>query len=295
VIAFGAILLALVHEPMPWEVEAYGKQLEVNRIDARLGSGRYDAWLARTLGPDATIKWESDDCGEGGKGYGDVPVCVTARATLRPRGRVIISVSVGSYRGGLGGVPGVFFAAIEGLGPRETLDPGDLPRLASKVRTARALAAELSRRPDVPVDDDGWIREVQRMPAARLGARSSGNATFGDWVVAHAGPRAKVDWFVEGCGPRGHHGGPPVDLTGDKDEWAFVDVAFEDPDVRVLTRVRVGTCRKGIWGKPIATPTRLRDKRPGHAHIEEVSLEAVEAKLRALRTHSSAQPPTKGR
>jgi len=292
-VAFGVILLALVHEPTPWEAVAYGKQLEVNRIDSRLGSGRYDAWLARTLGPEATIAWESDDCGEGGKGYGDVPVCVTVKAKLRPRGRVVISIAVGSFRGGLGGVPGIFFGIIEGLGPREPLAAGDLPLLASKIRTARAIGAELSRRPDLPPDDDAWIGQVQRMPAARLVPRSPIGTAFSDWIAARAGPRAKVEWFVEGCGHREHHGGPPVDLTGDNDEWAFVDVDFEDADVKVLTRVRVGTCRKGIWGKVVASPGWLRDKRPGHAHMDEVSLHALEARLRAIRTRQPAQAPTK--
>ena len=187
-VAFGVILLALVHEPTPWEVVAYGKQLNVNRIDSRLGSERYDAWLARTLGPDATITWESDDCGEGGQGYGNVPVCITAQAKLRPRGRVVISISVGSFRGGFGGVPVIFFGMIEGLGPREHFD--DLQLLASKVRAAQALAAEMSRLSDVPPDDDAWIRGVQRMPAARLVRRSSADTAFGDWVAARAGPRA---------------------------------------------------------------------------------------------------------
>jgi hypothetical protein len=292
-VAFGVVLLALVHEPPPREVIAYAKQLDVKKIDSRLGSERYEVWLTRTLGPDATITWESDDCGEGGNGYGDVPVCITAEAKLRPRGQVVISIAVGSFRGGLGGVPVVFFGMIEGLGPREDIKAGDLPLLKAKVRAARTLAAELSRRPDVPPDDDGWIRHVEQMPVARLVPRSSGDMAFGDWIAARAGAGAKVEWFVEGCGHRGRHGGPPVDLTGDKDEWAFVAVGFETADVHVSTKVRIGTCRKGIWGKAIASPARLYDKRPGHPHFDEVSLEALETRLSAFGTRQAAQPPTK--
>ena len=288
------MLLALAAKTAPSEGEvlAHGKRLHVNQIDSRLGSERFDAWVGKTLGRDATVTWNSDDCGEGGGGYEDLPLCITAEAQLRPRGRVVISVAVGSAKTGLGGKPALFFGMIEGLGPRETIDAADLPLLATKIRTAQALGAELSRRPDVPPDDDGWIRQVQRTPVARLVPRSSSSTAFGDWVAAHAGPRAKVEWFVEGCGHRAHHGGPPVDLTGDKDEWAFVDVDFEDAEVQVLTQVRIGTCRKGIWGKATASPARVRDKRPGHVHIDEVSLDALEAKLKALRTQP-AQPPTK--
>jgi hypothetical protein len=272
--------------PSPRDVLAYGKRLDVSRIDPRLRSERYEAWLGRTLGRDATIAWSSDDCGESGGGYENVPICITAEARLRPRGRVIISIAVGSAKSGLGGKPAVFFGGIEGLGPREDVATGDLPLLASKIRTAHAVGAELARRPDLPPDDDAWIRQVQRMPAARLVPGFPGDAAFGDWVAARAGSRAKVEWFVEGCGHRGHHGGPPVDLTGDNDEWAFVDAAFEDSDVHVLTHVRVGSCRKGMWGNAVASAAQLHDKRPGHAHIDEVPLDVLETKLSAIRTPS---------
>ena len=294
-VAFGVILLALglVREPNFFEVVAYGKELEVSRIDSRLGSGRYDAWLAKTLGPDTTITWDSDACGEGGKGYGNVPVCVTVEARLRPRGRVVISIEVGSARGGLGGQPQLSSGMIEGLGPREPIAAGDLPRLASKIRTAQAHADEMLRLPDVPPNDDEWIRQVQRTPAARLVAHASRGVAFGDWVAAHADAGSKVEWFVEGCGPRGQHGGPRVNLTGENDEWAFVAAAFETPDVYVLARVKVGTCRKGMLGKPAAATARLRDKQPHYADTEAVSLDALEAGVGAVRKRRPAQPPTK--
>jgi hypothetical protein len=121
----------------------------------------------------------------------------------------------------------------------------------------------------------------------------SGDAAFGDWIATRAGPRAKVEWFVAGCGHRGHHGGPPVDLTGDKDEWAFVAVEVEDPKVNVLAEVRVGTCRKGMWGQPVASKAQLYDKRPGHIHIENVSLDVLETELAVIRGPKSEPPLSK--
>lgn len=293
--ALSVVLLALTRppEPHPLDVIEYGKRLVVSRIDSRLGSERYDAWLARTLGPEATINWDSDACGEGGKGYGAVPVCVTVDATLRPRGHVVISIRVGSSNGGIGGSPHIYSGMIEGLGPREDIDAGDLPLLASKVRAAQTLEAEWSRLPDVPPDEDGWIRQIQQTPAARLVARARGTSTFIDWITARAGPSAKLEWSVDGCRRRGHQGGARLDLKGDKDEWAYVAAAFEDPDVEVLTRVRVGTCRKGTWGRPIAARVRLRDKPPHYADTSEVSIDVLEAKLRAIRTRRSTQPLAK--
>ena len=277
------LILAAGTSPSERDVLAYGKRLNVNRIDSHLGSERYPVWLGRTLGPDATITWSTDDCGEGGGGYEDVPLCITAAAQLRPRGRVILSVAVGSVKAGLRGQPALFFGMIEGLGPSELIGPADLPILASKVRDAQDRGAEMSRRPDLPPDDEAWIRQIQRMPASRLVPGLSGDTAFGDWIAKRAGPRAKVQWFVSGCGRRGHHGGPPVDLTGDKDEWAFVDVEVEDPEFKVLTWVRVGTCRKGMWGKAVPSKAQLYDKQPGHTHIENVPLDLLAAKLREIR------------
>src|SRR4029079_702571 len=148
------MLMTLAAGPAPSEanVLAYGKRLNVSRIDSRLGSQRYEVWLGRTFGRGAAITWSSDDCGEGGGGYEDVPLCITAEAQLRPRGRVIISIAVGSAKAGLGGKPALFFGMIEGLGPSERIEEGELPVLASKARTAQALGAEMSRQPDVSPD-----------------------------------------------------------------------------------------------------------------------------------------------
>ncbi len=284
-VPFGLLLVVLAGEAAPSEADvlAYGKRLDVSRVDSRLPRERLQSWLARTLGPGASVTWTSDDCAEGG---GDsAPLCISADARLYPRGRVSISIAVGSVQGGLGGKPALFFGSIEGLGPSESLETGDLPALSSKVRAAQVLGAELARLPDRPADDDAWIRQVQRLPAARFVPGASGTATFADWVAARAGSSAQTEWFVEGCGPRGHHGGPPVDLKGDKDEWAFVDVRLEEPDANVSIHVRVGTCRKGMTGQPVASPASLFDKRRGHVHIEHVPLDALEGKLGEIRAH----------
>ena len=295
-VAIGMFLLAVpfVIEPSTFEVVAYGKQLDVSKIDSRLASERYEAWLGRTLGPDATITWDSDACGEGGKGYGNVPVCVTVEASLRSRGRVVISLMVGSARGGLGDGPIVYdHSMIGGLGPREPITARDLPNLAAMIRTAQARADEMAQLPDVPPDDDAWIREVQRTPAARLVAHASRGATFADWVAAHADPRDKVEWFVAGCRPRGRRDGPRLNLTGDRDEWAFVDAAFDTPDAYVIARVKVGTCRKGMWGKPTASTVQLRDKQAHYADQTEVPLDMLQAGLKTVRAHRLPQPATR--
>jgi hypothetical protein len=285
-VAIAVLLVGLVAGPAPSEAEvlAYGKRLDINRIDSRLKSERLQSWVERTLGRNATVTWSSDDCAEGGGE--SAPLCITAEVRLRPRGRVVLSIAVGSVQGGLGGKPALFFGAIEGLGPSEFIETGDLPAVTSKLRAAHAVDAELSQLPDVPIDDDAWIRQVQRTPAARLIPGVSGDTPFADWIAARGGPRAKVAWSVEGCGPRGTPGRMELlGITGDKDEWAFVNVKLEEPDASVLAHVRIGTCRKGIVGKAVVSSASLYDKRPAHRHIEAVSLDVLDARLTDIRTH----------
>jgi hypothetical protein len=286
-VAFTVMLLGLAAGPAPSEADvvAYGQRLDVKRIDSRLRSEPLQSWVERTLGRSGTVTWSSDDCAEGG---GDsAPLCITAETRLRPRGRVVLSVAVGSVQSGLGGKPALFFGAIEGLGPTEPLETGDLPLLTSKLRAARALDAELSQLPDVPIEDDTWIRHVQQIPAARLVPGVSGETTFRDWIRARGRGSASVKWSVEGCGPAGNPRRlEMMGVTEDEDEWAFVNVKLEEPGASVLVHVRIGTCRKGIAGKAVASPASLYDRRdPAHGHIDRVSLEVLDARLADIRAH----------
>jgi len=272
------------------DVLAYGKRLDVHRIDPRIGNARYQDWLQRALGPDATIRWSADDCGESGGGNDDPPVCLTADAHLRPRGRVSVMIAVGSAQAGLGDAV-LFFGWIDGLGPSEPINQGELPGLAAKVRAARARAAKLARMPDVLVDDLGWAGQVILMPATRLDPGLPA-ISFGDWLDGRAGPGGKVDWYITGCGAREGHGGPPVDLTGDNDEWAFVTGAFQDADVHVTVEVRVGTCRKGPFGKPVVSRAQVYDKRRDHLRVTTVPLDRLDAALGAIRGRpGETEPP----
>ena len=74
-----------------------------------------------------------------------------------------------------------------------------------------------------------------------------------------------------------------MNLTGTNDEWANVDASFEDPVVRVLVQIRVGTCRKGALGAPAVTGVSVFDKRPGHLHVERTTLGELPAILREIR------------
>ncbi len=140
------------------------------------------------------------------------------------------------------------------------------------------MDAELSGLPDHPLDEGAMVRAIQRLPATRFGLGPP-DTTFADWVAARAGPHSELRWFVEGCG----HNGPPVNLGGTNDEWAYVTASFEEPTVRVLIQIRVGTCRKGPLGAPAVTRVSVFDKRPGHIHVERTTLGELPGILREIR------------
>ncbi len=80
------------------EVIRHAKTLPASKLDARLPNEPFETWLKTTLGPDAKLTWESNDCGEfDGSGHqSSVPVCADARAEFTDGRRVSLWIAVGS-------------------------------------------------------------------------------------------------------------------------------------------------------------------------------------------------------
>jgi hypothetical protein len=77
----------------------------------------FDSWLSAALGPTRELTWDVDDCGEGGDGQVSPITCVTMEARLIPAGHVTVSMVVGDGKLKLSGVPKLWFAQIDSLGP----------------------------------------------------------------------------------------------------------------------------------------------------------------------------------
>lgn len=84
------------------EIEAsvirHAKALPASELDANLPNEPFETWLKRTLGPDAKLQWESNDCGEfdGSGRQTSVPICVDAKAEFSDGRRVSLWIVVGS-------------------------------------------------------------------------------------------------------------------------------------------------------------------------------------------------------
>jgi hypothetical protein len=117
---------------------AYVTGVDVCRIDSTVGRGTLASWLRGVVGPNSQITWEVNDCGEGPREDTETPFCVEAECRLSSGGRVIVSLIAGNSEKGIVGVPELWNAEVQGMGP---------PILISRLRDlAPALRRAWSRR-----------------------------------------------------------------------------------------------------------------------------------------------------
>ncbi len=115
---------------------AHVKGVEVSRIDSKLGPGTLALWLLEVVGRDSAITWEVNDCGEGPREDTETPICVEAECRLRSGCRVIVSLIVGNSEKGTAGIPELWNAEVQGMGPPIVVSR--LRDLAPQLRRARS-------------------------------------------------------------------------------------------------------------------------------------------------------------
>jgi len=140
-IALGSVVLApgLFGQERRFEKRAiaYAQRLAVSQLDVNLPERRFAEWFKANVGSDAKISWEVNDCGEqtgraADKGR-DFPTCVEAIAELSKDRRLCIAVFIGTFKKGIWGRPGVYFAFIQDNGvTRDFMKLSDLPRLLDR-------------------------------------------------------------------------------------------------------------------------------------------------------------------
>lgn len=254
------------------------QNFSVGQIDSTLGTGTFASWLERALGPNATITWEVNDCGEGGDGR-PAPTCVGAEARLQPRGRVYVMMMVGNGSGEMVGDPALWSAEIQLLGPLEEVKRlADLP---ATVRRLRAVQERLSRLPDRALDDSTTIQLVQRMSVRRLSDRLP-DVALADWIAGLTYPAYQVTWHHQGC----QRSRAIVDMERPglvQDYWSDVVAMFGDARASVGIQIRVGTCAKGPLDPAQVVRVWVRDARPGRASMRDVKLDDLPGVLEAMR------------
>jgi periplasmic protein TonB len=86
-------------------------------LDAKLPGRPFASWFEQVIGPKAGVVWQLTECGERivapGETGQDPPACAEINAVLPDKRKVLIRISVGTFKKGLTGKPAFFGAVIE--------------------------------------------------------------------------------------------------------------------------------------------------------------------------------------
>src|SRR5262249_2958348 len=88
------------------------QNMPASNLDADLPSRPFATWFNQIVGPQAGIVWQLTECGERigapGEAGQDLPACTEVIASLTDNRKVIVVISVGTFKKGLAGKPAFF-------------------------------------------------------------------------------------------------------------------------------------------------------------------------------------------
>lgn len=116
------------------------QQIPVSNLDSQLPDRPFAAWFNELVGRDAGVVWQLAECGAGDAG-GDMQACAEASVLLPAGNRMILAISVGTFKKGVIGQPAFFRAVIEsGEHLYQVRRLRDLPGM---LRSPRNISTEL--------------------------------------------------------------------------------------------------------------------------------------------------------
>jgi len=93
------------------------QRLPASNLDAQLPAIPFSAWFTQITGEGAGVIWQLTECSEQGSGTveigQDLPACAEANASLPDGLKVIVAITVGTFKKGLNGDPSFFSAVVE--------------------------------------------------------------------------------------------------------------------------------------------------------------------------------------
>ena len=160
VIAAAILCVAGRSQELKFEKQALElvQRTPVSTLESEMPKRRFDDWFKELVGAKAGIIWQLSECdqGVGVRGPGaDLPACVEANALLTDGRKVAVMVAVGTFRKGVTGDPGFFFAVIEHRGQMYSFNRlRDLPEgvsspgsMKEKAEVKFVLADSLNKAP----------------------------------------------------------------------------------------------------------------------------------------------------
>ena len=145
-------------------------------LDTELPKLPFAKWFKQIAGPNAGVVWQLAECGERINAQDekeqDLPACVEANATLPSGTKLIVAITVGSFKKGLNGKSTFFGAVIESKDRLYHVPQlRDLPRMlsASEDETVDPLARKSSINPiELPEIRSDQIRNLSPHSIAHL-------------------------------------------------------------------------------------------------------------------------------
>ena len=136
------------------------QQLPASNLDSRLPNRPFAAWFNELVGQETGVVWQLAECGSpvnipGGAGQ-DVPACAEATVILPNGNRMIVAISVGTFKRGMVGEPAFLRAVIES--GEQVYQVRRLHDLADVMREPKKLARTM---PDPPLN----LSQVRLRPA----------------------------------------------------------------------------------------------------------------------------------
>lgn len=91
------------------------KRAPVSTLEENMPRRPFADWLKEQVGAEAGIVWQLSECDQLGLAQpgADAPACVEANALLRDGRKVVVLVAVGTFKKGVTGDPGFYYAIIE--------------------------------------------------------------------------------------------------------------------------------------------------------------------------------------
>jgi TonB family protein len=131
------------------------QQALVSSLDAQLPNRKFADWFSELVGRDAGIVWQLSECGgpvRGGAGQ-DLDACAEASVLMPNGNRMILAISIGTFKKGVSGEP-VFLRAVIESGEQlyQVTRLRDLPTMLQSPRKLASLLPDLqevSTRPNV--------------------------------------------------------------------------------------------------------------------------------------------------
>jgi TonB family protein len=109
--------VAAQSESLEKQAISIAQQVPVSSLDAQLPNRPFAAWFTELVGQDAGVVWQLAECGaSAGVPSGaeqDLQACAEASVLLPNGNRMILGISVGTFKKGITGQPAFFRAVIE--------------------------------------------------------------------------------------------------------------------------------------------------------------------------------------